>query len=254
MTTMAEATDDPHDNLFNVLLFRKALFGRLRISAVIDNLIESMGFSADELRRLADANDPVLWDTLESRAKDLGEDDVRQLEKIVERNHQELWDVISSGEFPVPLPLATLTAIFEQLAAIDVDDDQHGAEALYEIIEKFANELIEEDYIVYSRMLNQWLQECEEPTGRIARAVQTMASLCAIRSLESYVPNLVVRCRERFFAFDEEEQSLIESCKESRGSAAWVAEYAGWLRSKNYPGLADRLLKFQDSMRERRVA
>jgi hypothetical protein len=173
---------------------------------------------------------------------------------VVERNHRELWDVISSGDFPVPLPLATQMTIFGQLGSIDLEDKRRAPEAVQQVVEKFSDELIEEDYVIYGGMLNQWLEECTEPTGRIARAVEAMAGLCAIRSIAEYAPILFVRGRGRIAAFDEEELSFIENRAEERGSSAWIAAYAGWLRSKGYPGMADRLFNFQGSARELRVA
>jgi hypothetical protein len=166
------------------------------------------------------------------------------LQDSFEKIREELWDTISSGEFPVPMPFATQLALFVRFAFSARDDEESSPEALYGIIDAFSNELIDEDYILFGQMLDRWLKDCKERSGHVAKAVGMMAGFCAIQSIEDFVPSLLVHSGRRrlFVPFDEEEQPFIDGFPESCDDPAFLANYAAWLTSKGYPGMANRLL------------
>jgi hypothetical protein len=71
-----------------------------------------------------------------------------------------------------------------------------------------------------------------------------MLGFCAIRSIEEFVPNLMVNSARQgsFIPFVEEEQLFIDQCLESCDDPGLLAKYGAWLTSQGFPGLANRLL------------
>jgi hypothetical protein len=93
------------------------------------------------------------------------------------------------------------------------------------------------------------LKNCEKRSGDVAKAVDMMAGLCAIRSIEDLEPNLLVRCGRQglLVRFDQEERPFIGGCPASGDDPEFLAEYGAWLTSKGYPAMANRLLESRES-------
>jgi hypothetical protein len=108
----------------------------------------------------------------------------------------------------------------------------------------FADELIEEDYVVYSRMLDQWSKDRDNRSGDVANAVHLMAGFCAIRSIAEFVPSLLTNSlRQKLFVpFDEGEQPFIDEYIGRPSDANLLSQYDEWLASKGFTGMATRLL------------
>jgi hypothetical protein len=118
---------------------------------------------------------------------------------------------------------------------LDESNEKVSPEALYEIIEAFSNELIEEDYILYSQMLDRWLKDRQNRSNSVAKPVATMAGLCAIRSMEDFVPSLMVRGGREglFMSFDEEEHPFIDRCPIHCNDSEFFSEYGHGYRQKD---------------------
>jgi hypothetical protein len=241
---MGDASTDPEDNLLNVIFFRRAFFDVIRSAALLDKVVDQLGGDTEELRRLIAKNDPSVREKIESCMEALTASDMETLQSSFDTCREELWDTISSGEFPVPMPFATQLALFVRFAFSARDDEESSPEALYGIIDAFSNELIDEDYILYGQMLDRWLKDCKERSGHVAKAVELMAGFCAIQSIGDFAPSLLVRSGRQglFIPFDEEERRFIDGCRESYDDPEFLADYAAWLISKGYPGMANRLL------------
>jgi hypothetical protein len=244
MLFMGDACTNPEANLLNLIFFRRALVDVIQGAALIGKVVGQLGGDAEELRRLMAKNDPSVREKIESCIKVLTSSDLETLQVSFEKNHKELWNTITSGEFPVPMPFATQLALFVRFAALDRNDKKWSPQAMYETIEEFSNELIEEDYILYGQMLDRWLKDCKKRFGHVEKAVEFMAGLCAIRSIGDFVPSLLVRCGRQglFIPFEEEEQPFIDRCRKRCDDPEFLAEYGVWLTSKGSPGTANRLL------------
>ncbi len=245
---MGESAGDPEDNLLNMIFFRRALADILRSASLINRVADQLGGDAEELSRLMASDDPSACEKIASCINRLLPSDIDALQAIIEKDREQLWRTIASGEFPVPMPFATQLALLARLALSDGNDEKRSPEEMYEIIEAFSDELIEDDYVAYGRMLDRWLNDGERRTSPLARSVKFMAGLCAIRSMEDYVPSLLVRGGRRglIVPIDEEEQRFID-CAKSCDDPESVAEYAAWLTSKGYAGMANRLLASRDN-------
>ena len=239
----ADAPMDVEGSLLNVILFRRALFDVIQSAALLDNMVDQLGGDAEELRRQIVDNDPSVREKINSCIEGLCPSDIKVLQGSFEKNREELWNTISSGEFPVPMPFATQLALFGRFSVLD-RNERSSPEALSETIKAFSNELIEEDYVLYSQMLDRWLKDCGNRGGDAAKAVEIMLGFCAIRSIEEFVPNLMVNSgRQRLFIpFEVEEQPFIDRCLESHYDLELLAKYGAWLTSKGFPGMANRLL------------
>jgi len=230
-------------SLLNVILFRRALFDAIQSAAVFGKIFDRLGGDPEEVRRLITQNDPFVRETIESCMESLSPADKATLQTTFEKNREELWNIITSGEFPVPMPFATHLALFVRFSFL-ARSERSSPEALSGMIKAFSNELIEEDYVLYSQMLERWLKDCENHSADVARAAELMLGFCAIRSIEEFVPNLMVNsARQGFFIpFVEEEQLFIDRCLESCDDPGLLAKYGAWLTSKGFPELANRLL------------
>jgi hypothetical protein len=171
---MGDASMDPEANLLNFIFFRRALFDVMQSAALIGKVVDQLGGDTEELRRLIAKNDPSVREKIESCVEALTASDMETLQSSFDTCCEELWDTISSGEFPVPMPFATQLALFVRFAFSARDDEESSPEALYGIIDAFSHELIDEDYILYGQMLDRWLKDCKERSGHVARAVGTM--------------------------------------------------------------------------------
>jgi SEC-C motif len=246
---MGDACMDPEANLLNVIFFRRALCDVIESAALIDKVLDQLGGDTEELRRLIAENDPCVREKIESCVEALTASDMETLQGSFEKSREELWDTISSGEFPVPMPFATQLALLFRFASLARDDEESSPEAFYGILEAFSNELIDEDHILYGQMLDRWLKDCKERSGKVAKAVEVMAVFCAIQSIEEFVPSLLVRSGQQglFIPFDEEEQPFIDGCGSSYDDPQFLANYGAWLASKGYLGMAKRLVASRES-------
>jgi hypothetical protein len=246
---MGEASTDPEANLLNVIFFRRAFFDVIRSAALIDRVVDQLGGDTEELRRLIAKDDPSVREKIEACVEALTASDMETLQGSFDACREELWDTISAGEFPVPMPFATQLALFVRFAFSARDDEEPSPEALYGIIDAFSNELIDEDYVLYGQMLDRWLKDCKERSGHVAKAVGVMAGFCAIQSIEDFVPSLLVHSGRRrlFVPFDDEEQPFIDGFPDSCDGPEFLANYGAWLTSKGYPGMANRLLASRES-------
>ena len=162
-----------------------------------------------------------------------------------EKTCDELWNTIQSGNFPVPLPFATQLAYFLKFIA-EAGSAGPSEEAASASLTAFCNELIEEDYVLYSRMLDRWLKDCKNPHGDVARAVRMMQGFCTARSIGEFVPGLIVNGikHKLFVPFEAPEKQFIEQSISPNGSPDVFAKYGVWLTSKGFPAMAARLLAF----------
>ena len=229
-------------SLLNVILFRRALFDAIESAAVFGKIFDRFGGDPEEVRRLIAQNDASVRETIESCMESLSPSDMATLQTTFEKNREELWDTIASGEFPVPMPFATHLALFVRFSFL-AGSERSSPEALSGMIKAFSSELIEEDYVLYSQMLERWLKDCENRSADVAKAVELMLGFCAIRSIEEFVPNLMVNSARQglFIPFVEEEQLFIDQCLESCDDPGLLAKYGAWLTSQGFPGLANRL-------------
>ena len=239
----ADASRAPEASLLNVILFRRALFSAMRSVAIFGSMMDQLGGDTQEVRRMIVNNDPAMRAKIQSCMENLSPSEIEVLQGSFERTRQELWDTISSGKFPVPIPIATQLAFFLKLMA-ETGSAKPSIDMFSASITAFCDELIEEDYVLYSRMLDQWLKDCKSRSSDVARAVQMMQGLCGIRSIEEFVPNLIVNSmgQQLFIPFEVPEQQFIERSLKSDDSPEFLAEYGAWLASKGFPGMADRLL------------
>src|SRR5262249_32802684 len=144
--------------LLNVIFFRAAVFKTVRQAAVIKKVVDRLGGNSEELRRLLATNEPSTREKIESCLKDLTAPELKSLEVSLDKASDELWDAISTGEFPVPLPFATQLALAGRLKDAKLNGES-SPEELYEVIKSFSKELIEEDYVLYGQMLDRWLTD-----------------------------------------------------------------------------------------------
>jgi len=115
---------------------------------------------------------------------------------------------------------------------------------LVQIVSGFCDELIEDDYVVYGQMMDQWLRNSKKRSDQIVDAVTMMRELCGIRSIKELAPRFLGHCLRNSLAlpFDEEEQQFIDGPRGANEESEFIAKYSSWLRAKGYPGMADRLL------------
>lgn len=239
----ADATEDPADDLIGIILFRKALFAAARPFGIVHKLLSGLDDDRDELRRLIETNDPSIKEKIEAAAEKLSPSELEALQAIYDRRHENLWDTIIAGKFPVPMPFATQTALSGRLASAASNKSCSG-EVLADIVLAFCNELIEDDYVVYGQMLDRWLTNCKERSDQIVDAVRMMRELCGIRSIKDLAPRLLGFCLRNGVAspFDEEERNFMGDEHGANDKWEFIAKYSSWLRTKGYPGMAERLL------------
>src|SRR5262249_43940395 len=153
-----------------------------------------------------------------------------------------LWDTIEAGKFPVPMPCATQIALLGRLAAA-ARREACSQDAMSAALVAFYEELLEDDYALYGQMLDHWLEDYKEQPDRIKDAVKTMRELCAIRSIDDFVPMLLILSlrTKQMIPFDEEERNFIDGHCGLDGNQKFIAKYSSWLRTKGYPAMADRL-------------
>jgi hypothetical protein len=107
LVIMDDASMNPEASLLNVILFRRALFDVIQSAARFGNIVDQLGGDAEEVRRLIAKNDPSVRAKIESCVEALSPSDIETLQVSFEKSREELWNQISSGEFPVPMPFAT---------------------------------------------------------------------------------------------------------------------------------------------------
>ena len=244
VSILGEASDDPDDNILNCIFFRRALAGAVRSASLIGKVMDQLGGDVEELRHLIATNDPAARDKIESCLKSLTSSEMDTIQATFEKDHEELWDTISSGEFPVPMPFATQLALLGRFTSLPQNNGVPSPDAIHEITDAFCEELIEEDYVVYAQMLDRWLKQCEKRYSRVAKAVEMMTGLCTIRSIDDLVPSLFFNGfrKQLFVAFDDEERRFIDAGAARYDHPEFLAEYGAWLTAKGYPGMATRLL------------
>lgn len=242
MGLMGDASDDPEQNLLNVIFFRRAVVDAIQRTSLVSKVANQLGGDVEELRRLIRTNDPSAHEKIEACLKGLTPSEIETIQVSYEKSCDELWNTISAGEFPVPMPFATLLALHGRFE-LAIRNKKCSPEELYEVVEAFSDELIEDDYILYGQMLDRWLKDDKKRSGHVAKAVELMAGLCETRSIEDWVPNLLVRCGRQGLVvpFDEEEGHFIHDHPKSFDEPEFVVEYVAWLDSKGYPGMANRL-------------
>jgi hypothetical protein len=107
MGLMGDAADDPEENLLNVIFFRRAVVDAIHRTSLVDKVMDQLGGDVDELRRLLTTNDPSAPEKIEACLKGLPESELETIQLSYEKSCDELWNTISAGEFPVPMPFAT---------------------------------------------------------------------------------------------------------------------------------------------------
>src|ERR1700739_4766525 len=105
--------------------------------------MDQLGGDAEELRRLLTTNDPSVNEKIEACLKGLITSEIETLQVSYEKSCDELWNTISAGEFPVPMPFATLLALHGRFESA-TRNKKCSPEELYEVVEAFSDELIEE--------------------------------------------------------------------------------------------------------------
>jgi hypothetical protein len=240
---MADTTNDPADDLIGITLFRKALFDAAAPRNIVSKIFGKLGKDENELRRLIEANDPVITEKINSVMGELDASELDALQASFDRRHRNLWDTIEAGKFPVPMPCATQIALVGRLVAA-ARNEACSQDDMSAALGAFAEELIEDDYALYGQMLDHWLEDHKGQPDRIIDAVQAMRELCAIRSIEDFVPVLLILSlrTKQMIPFDEEERNFIDGHRERDRNQEFIAKYSSWLRTKGYPGMADRLL------------
>jgi hypothetical protein len=245
LALISDMSDDPADNPLATILFRKALFDSAGAVHIIDRIMNRFPDDAVELCRLMEANDPAINQTLEAAANELSPSALNALYANFDKLHGRLCDTITAGDFPVPLPLATQLAMFGRLYAA-AGSETCSRDDMIAALTTSADDLIEEDCVQFSLMLDRWLKgNSEETSGRVAEAVRTMKHLCAIRSIGDLAPVLFINCLQerRQAPFDADELRFIEGAQDATDKLRFMAEYSAWLRTKGYPGMADRLVR-----------
>jgi hypothetical protein len=243
LALISDPSDDPADNPLATILFRKALFDAAGTVHIIDRMMNRFPSDADELCRLMEANDPSINAKLEAAADALSPSGVDMLRTNFDKLHKRLWDTIAAGEFPVPLPLATQLAMFGRLYGA-AGSGACSRDDMMAALTASADDLIEEDYVQFGQMLDRWLKGSNEKRpDKIVEAVRTMRHLCAVRLIGDLVPVLLVSClRERLQApFDADELKFVEGAADATDKLGFMTEYSAWLRTKGFPGMADRL-------------
>jgi hypothetical protein len=240
---LALMTDPAHDAMAEIL-FRRALSNAIGKVGILNKVLDQFG-GEDELRRLIAANDPSVAEKLQSIADKLTASEADLLQTDFDMGYERLWDVIVANEFPVPPPFAAQMALLGQVALRAPGGKKPSNDDMLAAVEAFSSDLLEEDYVLYDQMLVGWLKENKERPGRIVEAVATMRQLCMTRSIRDMAPSLFVRSLQnaRFAAFDEEEQKFIDSWLAANDMSALAIEHGAWLRTKGYPGMADRLVR-----------
>ena len=240
---MADTTKDPADDIIGITLFRKALFDAAGPAHIVSKIFGQLGKDENELRRLIEANDPVITEKINSVMGELDASELDALQASFDRRHRNLRDTIAAGKFPVPMPCATQIALVGRLAGA-ARNEACSQDDMSAALWAFAEELIEDDYALYGQMLDHWLEDHKGQPDRIIDAVQAMRELCAIRSIEDFVPMLLILSlrTKQMIPFDEEERNFIDGHRGPDRNQEFIAKYSSWLRTKGYPGMADRLL------------
>jgi len=224
-------------------LFRKALFAAAAPIRIVDKVLGELGGDKEGLRRAIEANDPSIKEKIEAVVEQLSTPELKALEAMYDRRHKNLWDTISAGKFPVLMPCATQIALIGRLAST-ARHEGCSQDDLSAALEAFSEDLIEDDYALYGQMLDHWLKDCEGEPDPIIGAVEMMRELCAIRSIEGFVPMLLSLSLQtkQMIPLDEEERSLIDGHRDLDRHREFILEYSSWLRTKGHSGMADRLL------------
>jgi SEC-C motif-containing protein len=265
LAVMGEASNDPADDPLADILFRKALFSAVGTANILDKVMDALGGDENEIRRLIEAEDPSVVEKIKAVADELSTAEEELLRTSFDKSQENLWDTITANEFPVPPPFAAQMAMLGQVASVASAGKAPSKDEVSTIVRAFSKNLTEEDYVLYGQMLDGWLRENKEQSVRIVEAVKMMRHLCMIRSIEDVAPSLFARCLEnaRWMAFDGEEQKFIANSLTTDDLPALAAEYGAWLKTKGYPGMAERLVRSWDGVdlsrvtppaRERRIA
>jgi hypothetical protein len=243
LALMDDASMEADASLLNVILFRRALFDVIQGADVFGKILDELGSDTEEVRRLIAENDPSLGEKIESFMESLSPSDKETLQATFEKNRDALWNTISSGEFPVPMPFATHLAMFVRFSFLAENAESRSPEAFSELMVAFSDELIEEDHVLYAQMLNRWLKVQKNRTDHVAKAVEMMLGFCAIRSIGEFAPKLMFDCFRQgsYNPLDEEELLFIDRFTESCDQEL-LADYSAWLTSKGFTGMANRLL------------
>jgi len=173
LALMAEASKDPADDLLSIILFRKALFAAARPIHIVDKVLGQLGGDKDELRRLIEANDPSIKETIKSAVEELSASELDVLHARFDRRHSNLWDAIVADEFPVPMPFATQLSLMGRFASAASNANCSPGD-LSAVLGAFSDQLIEDDYVLYGQMLDQWLKNRQRGSDRIVDAVRMM--------------------------------------------------------------------------------
>jgi hypothetical protein len=156
LTLMAEVSTDGEDPLAH-LLFRQAFIKAAADVRILNRMFDQFG-DRDELQRLIETDDPSVPAKIQSIADGLSAFEQGQLRKDFDRSYKNLRYTIAEEEFPVPLPFATQMALVGKFASASRNKTP-SMEELSAIIETFADELTEDDYVLYGKMLDGWLKE-----------------------------------------------------------------------------------------------
>jgi hypothetical protein len=244
LASMADTSDDPADDLLSIILFRKALFAAAKPIHIVEKVLGRLGGDRDELLRLIEANDPSIKEKIKSAVEELSASELDALQASFDRRHENLCDTIVADEFPVPMPFATQLSLVGRFASAS-SDEKCSPDDLFAVLTAFSNELIEDDYVLYGQMLDQWLKNRNGGSDQLVDAVKMMRELCAIRSIEDLAPSLLVVCLQNRLAipFEEEERNFIYGDLGANEKWEYIVRYSSWLRTKGYHGMANRLLK-----------
>jgi hypothetical protein len=243
LAMIAAARKDPADDLIAIVLFRKALRHALMSRRLLDKVMAGIDDDDDD-RFIEGAADPAVVEKISAAYDQLSASERRFMEAEFDKHCDDLRDTITAGEFPVPPPFATQLALLGRLTLAPPKADKP------DIVFAFSDGLLDDDYVVYARMLDRWLEAHEGSSDRIAQAVTTMRQLCMIRSIREVAPRLLVRCLQdkRFVAFDAGEERFVLMGPEHSSMHAFIANYSSWLRTKGYSAMADRLVRSWDGI------
>lgn len=234
---------DGTENPLTAMLFRNAFFRFMQKQERIQNIFERMkeGWSSDEPENLDDDSRQVFAQKFQ---ESVSEEEIGLISEAFEQSLDDLWDVLAEGKFPVSLPFATQTTLLERLGKKVSEDKKTKPQEVEEILLNFSEELLEDDYVMFEKILETWKNNHEDAPARVMKAVLTMEALCKSRDISEFLPILFRESGSNDIrsSVEDSERRLIDAYMDEVFSDDDVKEYEAWLRERGYHAAADRLL------------
>ena len=231
--------NDDTDNPLTAIIFRLSVRNVLRPITILRRVASRFKGKLKEIGEEAFLQP----DTSKEIWSSLSEEEKRACAKVTEDMHEDVRNCIVAKKFPVGLPYATTLPFWHCVQRLEKSGKESQAtEALTKVIQDSADNFTDDDYRLFTKSLEDWLDKNKNQHDEVSEAVRNMHMLTKCQGISSLVPLLLVdTCQfNKCVFFDDEEAKLVETWQDLSNFDDLI-KYAYYFESHGYPQIANRI-------------